>query len=569
MKRPASLFVAGVGLLATLTGAPQRAEACGGFFCSQVPIDQSGEQIIFSVSQSHVTAHIQISFQGMAKDFAWVVPVQTKPTLSLGSQAVFAALQRSTQPQFVVDWKFDNPQCGGFRGGFANGAGGSAPPGAAEGDKGVMVLDMKEVGPYDSVTLSATDPKALVEWLNKNGFTQPPSAEPMIKHYVDLGMFFVALKLQQNAGTGEIQPIVIDQENPEPCVPLILTQVAAIPNMPVYAYVLSKARAFPKNWFHVTVNERKIDWLNSGSNYKQVVTDAINEAAGHGFVTEFAGKSDFLKNQIFQEGRWNTSQLAQIQDPVLFVQQLLQMGFPRDPTMQALLRKFIPMPPAVRERGVTEMAFYNNLAAYRADLANQPFDPAGFVNELEMRVIEPLRKAQMMIDSQPYLTRLYSTVSPEEMNRDPLFHVNPDLPNVSNIHRALGSGECSSDGTVSNITLVLESGGDPIKLPGPWTRFGQPVMPWNFAAREPAASRIELVSAFGQPAVYSAAQAKVADKYLDHEDPDAVRGRNIPVEGVTPKASSSGCSFATGGAAGFGALALVGLGLLASRRRRR
>src|SRR5687768_17048727 len=151
MKRPASLFVVGAGLLATLTGAPRRAEACGGFFCSQVPIDQSGEQIIFSVSQNHVTAHIQISFQGQAKDFAWVVPVQTKPTLSVGSQTVFSALQRSTEPQYIVDWKFDNPQCGGFRGGASGPTAGNAPPSAESGDKGVMVLDMKEVGPYDTV----------------------------------------------------------------------------------------------------------------------------------------------------------------------------------------------------------------------------------------------------------------------------------------------------------------------------------------------------------------------------------------------------------------------------------
>jgi hypothetical protein len=568
MKRSANLLVAGAGLLAVVIGAPRPARACGGFFCSQVPIDQSGEQIIFSVTQSHVTAYVQISFQGQAKDFAWVVPVQTKPTLSLGSQAVFSVLQQRTQPQFIVDWKLDNPQCGGFRGGPQAGAGGSAPPSPEAGDKGVMVIDTKEVGPFSTVTLSATDPKALVNWLNENGFTQPASAEPMIKHYVDLGMFFVALKLQQNAGVGEIQPIVLDMDNPEPCVPLILTQVAAIPNMPVYAYVLSKARAVPKNWFHVVLNERKVDWLNNGSNYKQVVTDAINDAAGHGFVTEFAGKSEFLKGQVFQENRWNTSQLAQIHDPAIFIQQLLQMGFPRDQTMQALLRKFIPMPQALKDRGISEQAFYNNLMAYRAELATLDFKPAEFVAELEMRVIEPLRKAQAMIDAQNYLTRLYSTVSPEEMNRDPIFHVNPDLPEVSNIHRATGTGTCSTtDGSISNIVLTLASGGEPIKIPGPWGRFNQPVMPWNFAVKEPAAARIELVSDFGQPTVYSVAQAKVADQYLNSEDPEAVRGRNIPIEGVAPKPKSSGCSFGAG-AGGFGALTIAALALLVRRRRR-
>src|SRR3954447_17704337 len=113
MKCRSRLLTAAAGLMATLIATPQRAHACGGFFCSTTPIDQSGEQIIFSVSQSHVTAHIQISYQGQAKDFAWVVPVQTKPTLSVGSQAVFQALSQRTSPQFTVDWNFGGGYCGG------------------------------------------------------------------------------------------------------------------------------------------------------------------------------------------------------------------------------------------------------------------------------------------------------------------------------------------------------------------------------------------------------------------------------------------------------------------------
>jgi MYXO-CTERM domain-containing protein len=564
MKRAAQLVVAGVGLVATLAVAPRRADACGGFFCSQVPIDQSGEQIIFSVTQSHVTAHIQISYQGQAKDFAWVVPVQTQPKLSVGSQAVFTALQQQTQPQFQVDWKLDTNRCGIYPPNAGPTAGGGAP-GRGTQDDGVMVLDMKAVGPYDSVTLSATDPKALVEWLNKNGYQQPPAAEALIKHYVDAGMFFVGLKLQQNASAGDIQPIVLDMDNPEPCVPLILTRVAAVPDMPVHTYVLAKTRAFPRNWFHVTINERKIDWISNGSNYAKVATEAINEAAGHGFITEFAGKSDFLKNAVYQEGRWNLDQLAMTSDPVAFVNLLLNMGFPRDQTMQALLRMFIPMPQALKDMGVAESAFYNNLAMYREHLA--PFDPAMFTAALNERVIMPLKAAQQMIDQQPYLTRLYSTVSPEEMNRDPLFHLNPDLPPVSNIHKATATGECNTDGTIRNVKLTIPGGGAPISIPGPIQFYGNP-QPWNYAVAEPYAARIELVSAFGEPAVYTKGQALVADKYLDQEDPDAVRGRNIPIEGQ-PSQAGSDCSFGRDSRSGAGAVALIALALFLGRRRRR
>src|SRR5262245_49582725 len=96
----------------SLAVAPNRARACGGFFCSQVPVDQSGEQIVFSIDEQHVTAYIQISFKGEAKDFAWVVPVATKPVISVGTQTLFTQLQGRTQPQFNVQWTFDqNNQC--------------------------------------------------------------------------------------------------------------------------------------------------------------------------------------------------------------------------------------------------------------------------------------------------------------------------------------------------------------------------------------------------------------------------------------------------------------------------
>src|SRR5205807_1015038 len=112
---------------------------------------------------------------------------------------------------------------------------------------------------------------------------------------------------------------------------------------------------------------------------------------------------------------------------------------------------FIPMPQSLKDRGVMERDFYNSLASYKAELATIMFDPNKFADALDERVVTPLRKAQMIFDTQPYLTRLYTTVSPDEMTRDPLFHINPDLPTVSNLHRALGTGECSSDGTISNI----------------------------------------------------------------------------------------------------------------------
>jgi MYXO-CTERM domain-containing protein len=87
---------------------------------------------------------------------------------------------------------------------------------------------------------------------------------------------------------------------------------------------------------------------------------------------------------------------------------------------------------------------------------------------------------------------------------------------------------------------------------------------WNYALKEPSASRIELVSGFGEPAIYSKAQAEAADKLLDSQDPDRVREMIPP----TPKAKSSGCSFG-GGAGGAVGLGLAAVAFVAFRRRRK
>ena len=160
----------------------------------------------------------------------------------------------------------------------------------AGGGGSVEVLQVKEVGPYTASVVKSDDPDALSAWLAENDYEQPPEALPLIAHYVAQDNVFLALKLQQNKGSGDIAPIQVTFNEPEgACIPLILTAIAASADMPVYAWMLDESRVVPKNFFHVGVNLAKLDWFNQGANYIELATDAVNQAAGHGFITEFAG----------------------------------------------------------------------------------------------------------------------------------------------------------------------------------------------------------------------------------------------------------------------------------------
>jgi MYXO-CTERM domain-containing protein len=69
---------------------------------------------------------------------------------------------------------------------------------------------------------------------------------------------------------------------------------------------------------------------------------------------------------------------------------------------------------------------------------------AQFLSAVETDVIEPMRRVQQLISAHPQITRLYTTMSANEMTVDPLFTFNPDLDAVGNVHTATRVIECAA-----------------------------------------------------------------------------------------------------------------------------
>jgi MYXO-CTERM domain-containing protein len=69
-------------------------------------------------------------------------------------------------------------------------------------------------------------------------------------------------------------------------------------------------------------------------------------------------------------------------------------------------------------------------------------DTQAFIDGLGEEVVEPMIATQELVGSRPYVTRFYTTLSAPEMDLDPLFDFNPDLPIVSNVHTARRVIEC-------------------------------------------------------------------------------------------------------------------------------
>ena len=444
----ASLSVSVLAGLAALT--PTEAQACGGTFCEAgptvMPVDQTGENILFVRDGAFIETHIQIQYEGDPETFAWVIPVMTEPEIQVGSQALFDNLLASTVPNFGTSTSFDctdNGDDGPRFGcgvpfetedlGSANDGWGDETGGEGDGgDGGPDILQRGTAGAFEYVILSGGTIDGVVTWLDDNGFAQDDDAPPILEHYLDQDFVFVAVKLQSGAGVEEIQPLVVRYEAEVECFPLILTSIAAVDNMAIRAFFAGDARAVPTNFALVEPNWALLDWANFGANYLELVTMAIDEAPqGHGWVTEYADTMNVVPSQNLLGPTWSSFAFAEADITsvvdILENQNLMSCNTSQGcqywhPLVEPLLNQFIPVP-----EGVSSDAFYSCLECHDALLDSENWDPQAFADTFAERIVEPGKRAEEIIEDYPFLTRMFTTISPHEMTEDPLFHQNEEM----------------------------------------------------------------------------------------------------------------------------------------------
>lgn len=288
MRRLSTLGLAAA--LAALASEARVAQACGGFFCGQQPVDQSAERVVFAVDREAGTTDmiVQIAFQGAARDFAWIVPLGGVPlegSLDTFPQAALTALDANSAPQI-------------FGGGACFDA--AAGPPEADGGGPVTVHTREAVGPYDAAVIESDDPAALVTWLRTNGFRVTTPMEPYIAEYAAAGMKFLALRLQPDRKVSEIEPFRMTLPGTSPVIPLKMTALAAEPEMGVVVWILADQRYEAANWPNLEVPDDYLvyDWRTGRHNWTTAVARVVDEAGGQGWVTETATPLDDYRARL-------------------------------------------------------------------------------------------------------------------------------------------------------------------------------------------------------------------------------------------------------------------------------
>jgi hypothetical protein len=430
--RHVSLLASLLGLAGiALAAAPSQAHACGGLFCnSSQPVNQSAERILFTANDDGtVTAVIEIQYEGPSEKFSWVLPVPGEPTLAVSSVNAFDRLQQQTNPQFMLQTTFE-PGCPNA--GVKRGARGSTTADFDEAEHGgVNVVAMGTVGPFDYHVIMV-DPDlpepvdAATMWLESEGYDVTALGPTVLAPYLENGLNLLAIKLSKSSMTGSIRPIMITYESNQPFIPIRPTAVAANDDMGVMVWVGAKSRAIPSNYKALEINEARINWFNPMSTYDDVVSAAADEAGGQGFVTEFAGATTPFANTIVAEGeKQEWQRISGEQDALAMLQDAIGEA-------------------AELPAGVSVDDLIGCVQCYASDPAFK-LDADGLRKALFEKVYKPMADTQELLGSRDYVTRLYTTMSANEMTLDPAFDFNGDLPDVSNLHVAKQTLGCMDD----------------------------------------------------------------------------------------------------------------------------
>ena len=118
------------------------------------------------------------------------------------------------------------------------------------GTAGVTVVSMQRAGVFDATTIRGDHPRAVLEWLEKNGYQTPRSAEPAIRHYLEQGWVFVASKVRCALADSKhiaLHPLVFTFAARTPVYP---TRLTAIDNgaCAIDLYVFGKQRATARHF---------------------------------------------------------------------------------------------------------------------------------------------------------------------------------------------------------------------------------------------------------------------------------------------------------------------------------
>jgi len=303
---------------------------------AEAPVIQKSERILFQVNEEEgtITTYVEVAYEQTEDvEFSWIIPLPAlirADDVQTANADMFNALEEATAPRFAFTWIEENYNynynygSGYYSYGYGRGGSGSTSSGGCGGlgcaeysskssgsyDTGgvalatapstattteggqefaVTVIDEAVVGPFAIEVIEASDNDDFGEWLTFNGYDFPDEARFPMSVYVDAGMPFLGIKLAPDVPEGPIDTLVFTYPSDNPMIPIILTQIAACPDLPIIAYVLADTPYVPGNWAEAdsVADQTRPTLAGDSVDYDVRLNAAIDVFGGQAFIREF------------------------------------------------------------------------------------------------------------------------------------------------------------------------------------------------------------------------------------------------------------------------------------------
>jgi len=199
--------------------------ADGGFIGKRGDIAEPEQKAVLLYLDGVEDLILQVQYDGAVDDFAWVVPLPSRPDVEAVDSGVFDALRAYT----LARSRWNAYSLSGHGSGRGSSFGG---PGIVREE--VTVYEHKRVGVYDVAVLGAESLAALVDWCTSHGYRVPDEARPVLQSYVDRGWIFTAMRIDPAAKgeagaealkAGDIQAMRFSFRSDEAIYPLRISSI--------------------------------------------------------------------------------------------------------------------------------------------------------------------------------------------------------------------------------------------------------------------------------------------------------------------------------------------------------
>ncbi len=196
---------------------PSTAVGCAVAVPGRADVEITDETALIIWDSETQTEHFirNANFVTDAKEFGFIVPTPTRPTLHESGGRVLSNLMKLTAPRIEYREKKE-PAFRLFAPGTGfdllfpvlpyRGEGAMAPNSDVTG--AVQVIEELSVAGYDAAILKASDPDSLLEWLREHNYASRPELEAWVRVYTEQDWFLTAFRISaatddQAAQTGQ------------------------------------------------------------------------------------------------------------------------------------------------------------------------------------------------------------------------------------------------------------------------------------------------------------------------------------------------------------------------------